>query len=71
MGVESEDTHMESFMNGTMLVEATLLSFLLALWMTWLGLNGLFRLLPVTSPNAASIKFVANQRAGNRRQHAA
>jgi hypothetical protein len=62
--------HMESFMNGTMLIEATLLSFLLALWMTWLGLNGLFRLLPVMSQSAAPIKFAANQRAGNRRQRA-
>jgi hypothetical protein len=58
-------------MNGTLMIETILLSFLLALWMTWLGLNGLFRLLPARSPNAVSDKFVANQRAGNRSQRAA
>jgi hypothetical protein len=71
MDEESEDTHMESFMNGTLLIETILLSFLLALWMTWLGLSGLFRLLPATRPHAAPVKFVANQRAGNRSQRAA
>jgi hypothetical protein len=55
---------MESFMNGTLLIETTLLSFLLALWMTWLGLSGLLRLLPATSQSAGPNKFVANQRAG-------
>jgi len=62
---------MESFMSGAMLIEVTLLSFLLALWMTWLGLSGLFRLLPVSSRNAAPIKFVANQRVVIRSRHAA
>jgi hypothetical protein len=37
---------MESFMNGAILIEATLLSFLLGLWVTWIGLRGLFRLMP-------------------------
>jgi hypothetical protein len=59
---------METFMNGAMLIEATLLSFLLALWMTWLGLRGLFQLLPATSRQrtrseaAAPIRFVARER---------
>jgi hypothetical protein len=40
---------MEAFLNGTTLIEGLLLSFLLALWMTWLSLRGLFRLMPVAS----------------------
>ena len=52
---------MESFMNGTLLVEATLLSFLLALWMTWLGLNGLLRLLSASSSYATPSQDVAHQ----------
>ncbi len=31
---------MESFMGGAILIEVAFLSFLLALWVTWLGLNG-------------------------------
>ena len=45
---------METFMSGAMLVNAALLSFLLALWMTWLGLSSLFRLMPLTNRPAAS-----------------
>jgi len=62
---------MESLMNGALLIETTLLSFLLALWMTWLGLSGLLRLLPATSHNAAPVKFVANQRPRSSSQLAA
>ena len=40
---ESEERTMESFMNGVVTIEAGLLSLLLALWMTWLALHGLFR----------------------------
>jgi hypothetical protein len=39
---------MESFINDAMVIEGALFSFLLALFMTWLGLSGLFRLLPGT-----------------------
>jgi len=39
---------METFISGAMVIEGALLSFLLALSMTWLGLHGLFRLMPVT-----------------------
>jgi len=57
---------METFMNGAMVVEGALLSFLLALWMTWLGLNGLFRLMPATTRPvmrrlAQPVRFLANQ----------
>ncbi len=40
---------MDTFMSGAMAVEGALLSFLLALWMTWIALSGLFRLMPATS----------------------
>ena len=47
---------METFMNGAMLIETALLSFLLALWISWLGLRGLFRLMPAGKPEAAAIR---------------
>jgi len=62
---------MESLMNGALLIETTLLSFLLALWMTWLGLSGLLRMLPATNHNPAEIKFVANERHRNSSKRAA
>ena len=67
---------METFMNGAMVIEGALLSFLLALWMTWLGLRGLFRLMPVRSSLATGriiqpIRFVAKRQQGNRRRDAA
>jgi hypothetical protein len=67
---------METFMNGAMMIEGAMLSFLLALWMTWIGLRGLFRLMPATSSPAAGrivqpIRFVANRQQGNRRRDAA
>jgi len=39
---------MELLMNGAMLVEAVLLSFLLAMWLTWLAMRGVLCLMPVT-----------------------
>jgi hypothetical protein len=67
---------METFMSGAMVIEAALLSFLLALWMTWLGLRGLFRLMPVTGAPATGgtvhpILFVAGRPQGNRQRNAA
>ncbi len=67
---------METFMSGAMVIEGALLSFLLALWMTWLGLRGLFRLMPVTARAVTShivqpIQFVANRQEANRRIDAA
>jgi hypothetical protein len=62
---------MESFMGGAMLIEVAFLSFLLALWVTWLGLNGLFRLLPGTNQAASPVSYAANRRAGNLDRHAA
>jgi hypothetical protein len=67
---------METFMSGAMVIEGALLSFLLALWMTWLVLRGLFRLMPGTSRPPASrivqpIRFVATEQRANRRLDAA
>lgn len=68
---------METFMNGAMVIEGGLLSFLLALWMTWIGLRGLFRLIPVTSAQTGGrvvvqpIQIIASRQQGNRRRDAA
>lgn len=37
---------METLMNGATVVEGALISLLLALWITWLALRGLFGLMP-------------------------
>jgi hypothetical protein len=37
---------METFMGTVVVIEAVLLSCLLAVWMTWLALRGLFELMP-------------------------
>jgi hypothetical protein len=62
---------METFMNGAMVIEGALLSFLLALCMTWLGLHGLFQLMPATANIVQPIRLVANQQTGNPRRDAA
>jgi hypothetical protein len=45
---------MENFMSEAVVLEAVLVSVLLALWMTWLGLRGLFLLVPATAKPGAS-----------------
>jgi hypothetical protein len=62
---------METFMNGAMVIEGALLSFLLALCMTWLGLHGLFRLMPGTAKIVQPIRLVADRQETNRQSHAA
>jgi hypothetical protein len=62
---------METFMSGATVIEGALLSFLLALCMTWLGLHGLFRLMPVTAKIIQPIRLVANGQIGNRQRDAA
>jgi hypothetical protein len=44
---------METLLNGSILMATVLLSFLPALWMAWLSLRGLFRLMPLTSAATA------------------
>jgi hypothetical protein len=62
---------MENFMSGAMVIEGAVLSFLLALCMTWLGLSGLFRLMPITAKIVQPIRLVANRQEANRRSDAA
>ncbi len=62
---------METFMSGAMVIEGALLSFLLALWMTWFGLRGLFRLMLATTQVVQPIRFVVNGQQSNRRRDAA
>jgi len=52
---------MESFMNGAVMIEAGLLSVLLALWMTWLALSGLFQILPATAGAIGRVINKANK----------
>jgi hypothetical protein len=69
---------METFLNDAIVIEGTLLSFLLALCMTWLMLNGLFRVLPCAMcPSTArsnhrheELQFVAGRPQGNRHNRA-
>jgi hypothetical protein len=62
---------METFMSGAMMIEAGLLSVLLAVWMTWLGLRGLFLMMPAKSRAARPAGLDAGLLDGNRRRHAA
>lgn len=58
---------METFMNGAIVIEGMVLSFLLALWMTWMALRGLFRLLPGAPNHAEPARFAANGQGGMQR----
>jgi hypothetical protein len=60
---------MENFISDAMVIEGALFSFLLALFMTWLGLSGLFRILPGTlHVSLASANSVAGQTPKTARQ---
>jgi len=54
---ERKEATMETLVSVAMLIYATILAFLLALWIAWMSLRGLFRMLPVmrlnTGPNRA------------------
>lgn len=62
---------METFMSGAMMIEAGLLSILLALWMTWLALRGLFLMMPARGRAAQPSGLNAGVLDGNRQRHAA
>jgi hypothetical protein len=47
------------------------LSFLMALWIAWMSLRGLFRMLPATRLNTATIRSAARLRTGAMDRHAA
>ena len=62
---------METFMSGGLLIEATMLSFLVALWIAWMSLRGLFGMLPGTRLNAVPIRSAAQRGTGAIDRHAA
>ena len=45
---------MEGLMGGVVLIEATVFSFLVALWLSWMVLRGLFRMMPL-SPRTQAV----------------
>ena len=47
---------MQNFMNFAVLIETTLVSFLVALCVAWMGLRGLFQLLPGAKLQAAPVR---------------
>ena len=50
-------TPMQALMGGVMLIEATLLSFLLAMCLSWMVLRGLFRMMPLSPrPQAVPVR---------------
>lgn len=67
---------MDTFMSEAIILEATLISVLLALWITSAALRGLFWLMsvmtrPIMSPAVQPIRVAAGQLQGNRRRNAA
>jgi hypothetical protein len=61
---------METFMSEAIITEGALVSVLLALWMTWLVLRGLFWLMPARTQTVQPVRFVANRRQGDRWRNA-
>jgi hypothetical protein len=47
---------METWMSGAVLIEVTIMSFLVALSLAWISLRGLFRVLPATRLNAVPVR---------------
>jgi hypothetical protein len=70
-GEDYKETAMETWMSGAILVEATMLSFLMALWIAWMSLRGLFRMLPATRLNAVPVRSAAQLRTGAMDRHTA
>ena len=62
---------METWIGGALLIESTMLSFLLALWIAWMSLRGLFRMLLATRFNAVPVRSAAQLRTGAMDRHAA
>jgi hypothetical protein len=61
---------METLMSVAMLIYATILAFLLALWIAWMSLRGLFRMLPATRVNVVAIRLAAQRGTGTTSRHA-
>jgi hypothetical protein len=62
---------MEPWMSAAMVVEATMLSFLMALWISWMSLRGLFRLLRGGKLNAIPIRSATQRAQRSMDRHAA
>jgi hypothetical protein len=62
---------METLMSVAMLIYATTLAFLLALWIAWMSLRGLFRMLPAMRLNAVPIRSAAQRGTATIGRHAA
>jgi hypothetical protein len=62
---------METWMRAVMVIEAAMVSFLMALWISWMSLRGLFRLLPATKLNAVPIRAVPQRTPRSMDRHAA
>ena len=56
---------MQALMGGVMLIEATVFAFLLALWLSWMALRGLFRMMPL-SPRPQGVPVRPAQRTSSR-----
>ena len=68
---ESEEPTMETWMSAAVLVEATMLSFLVALWMGWMSLRGLFWMMPGNRLAPAPARLPARQTARIPARHTA
>lgn len=62
---------MEAFMGTVVVIEAVLFSSLLAVWMTWLALRGLFELMPARNRLAQPVGFQAGPQKWIRRRREA
>jgi hypothetical protein len=59
---------MDNFLGEAIVLEATLGSVLLALWMTWLLMRGLFKLMPATTGSTATRRVAPVRSARDLRQ---
>jgi hypothetical protein len=64
--VESEGPAMQTFLSEAIVLDAALISVLLAGWITWIALRGLFWLLspvsrPILNPSVQPIRVIANR----------
>jgi hypothetical protein len=62
---------METWMSWAILIEAAMLSFLMALWIAWMSLRGLFRMMPATRLQAVPVRSTAQRGTGTMDRHAA
>jgi hypothetical protein len=62
---------METFMSEAIILEALLASCLLALWITWLALRGLFLLMPAKTQIVPPVRSLPNRPPMPRRRDAA